>query len=115
MLQKDFEELIRRKPEVKPLFERVSGSKRAGAHWRLKAPWKRDKRLTPASLLKTQLALGEIAYGSFGKRGFDGEGRPVVASNIKRGLRGKTFKEKVRVPEWKRMLERIKKEIVVEA
>jgi hypothetical protein len=110
----EFQELIRRHPEVKPLFERVDGSFRAKPHWRLKAPWKRDKRLTPASLLKPQIALAEIAYASFGKKGFDGEGRPIVASNIKRGLRGRTFKEKVRVPEWKRMLERIKKEMVEE-
>jgi hypothetical protein len=111
----EFQELIRRHPKVKPLFERVDGSYRAKPHWRLKAKWKRDPRYTPEGLLKSQIALGEVAYASFGKKGFDGEGKPVVASNIKRRLRGKIFKEKVRMPEWKRMLERIKKEIVVEA
>jgi len=115
MRDSQFEELVRRHPEVKPLFERVGGSYRAKPHWRLQAKFKRDRKLRSAALLKSQLALGEIAYASFGKKGFDVEGKPVIASNIKRGLRGKTFREKVRVPEWKRMLERIKKEIVVEA
>ncbi len=115
MRDSEFQELIRRHPEVKPLFERVEGSYRAKPHWRLKAAWKRDKKLTPTALVKTQIALGEIAYASFGKKGFDGEGKPIVASNIKKGLRGKTFRDKVRVPEWKRMLERIKKEVMVEA
>jgi hypothetical protein len=115
MRDSEFQELIRRHPEVKPLFERVEGSFRAKPHWRLQAKFKRDRKLRSAALLKSQLALGEVAYASFGKKGFDVEGKPVVASNIKRKLQGRTFKEKVRVPEWKRMLERIEKEILVEA
>jgi hypothetical protein len=115
MRDSEFQELIRRHPEVKPLFERVGGSYRAKPHWRLQAKFKRDSKLRSAALLKAQIALGEIAIASRGKKGFDEEGKPIVSSKIKRGLRGRTFKEKVRVPEWKRMLERIKKEIVVEA
>jgi hypothetical protein len=115
MRDSEFQELVRRHPEVKPLFERVAGSYRAKPHWRLQAKHKHDRAVRSAGLLKTQIALAEIAIASRGKKGFDEEGKPIVASNVKRGLRGKTFKEKVRVPEWKRMLDRIKREIVVEA
>jgi len=113
MRDSEFQELIRRHPEVKSLFERVGGSYRAKPHWRLRAKWKRDKRARPAGLLKSQIALAVIAHASRGQKGFDEEGKPIVTSIVKRGLRGKTFKEKP-VPEWVRMLERIKKEVLAE-
>jgi hypothetical protein len=70
--------------------------------------------LRPESLLKSQIALGEIAYANFGKKGFNVEGKPIVASNVGKAMRGKIFK-KAKEPEWKRMFDRIKREIVVEA
>ena len=114
MRDSEFEELMRRHPELRPLFERVSGSYRARAHWRLKAKWKRDPRFRPESLLRTHIALGEVAYASFGKKGFDEDGNPIVCGAVKKAMKGRKFK-KVRKPEWKRMLERIKKEVEVKA
>jgi len=109
----EFQELVRRHPEVRPLFERVSGSYRAKPHWRLKSKEKRDPRFRSEAKLKSQIMLAETAYASFGKKGFDAEGKPIIASNVARAMRGKVFK-KVKEPEWKRMLERIKKEIIVQ-
>ena len=114
MRDSEFQELVRRHPEVKPLFERVSGSYRAKPHWRLKSKEKLDRRFRSKAKLETNVVFAEAAYASFGKKGFDAEGKPIVASNVAKALRGKVFK-KVKEPEWKRMLERIKKEIVVEA
>ena len=110
MRDSEFQELIRRHPEVKPLFERVGGSYRAQTHWRLKAKWKLDRTVRLKGLLKSQIAFGEIAHGSFGKKGFDEEGKPIIASEIQEKMKGKTFKEKKKLPTWQEMLERVRRE-----
>lgn len=116
MLDAAFQELMRHKPELRPLFEHVKASSRYRAFWRLKAKYKRDRTARSAGLLKAQIALSEVAIKSFGKKGFDENGVPVVASNIQKKMKGRAFKEK-KIPEWQRMVERIRKEeiVVVEA
>jgi hypothetical protein len=103
----EFQELVRRHPEVKSLFERVSGSYRAKPHWRVKAKWKLDRKARSEALLKVQVSVAETAYANFGKKGFDEEGKPIVASNIGKVLRGKVFK-KPKVPEWQKVYEKIR-------
>jgi hypothetical protein len=80
----------------------------------LKSKEKLDRRFRSKAKLETNLVFAEVAYGSFGRKGFDQEGKPIVASNVAKAMRDKVFK-KAKEPEWKRMLERIKREIVVEA
>jgi hypothetical protein len=108
MLQKDFEELMRRRPDLRPLFERVKASSRYQAFWRLKAKYKLDRTVRSSALLKAQFALGKIAYANFGKKGFDENGVPIVASNIGKETKGKKYKEK-KIPEWQKMVERIRR------
>jgi len=108
MLDVNFQELMRHKPELRPLFERVKASSRYQAFWRLKAKYKRDRTVRSAGLLKAEIALGEIAIASRGKKGFDENGVPIVASNIGKGTKGKKYKEK-KIPEWQKMVERIRR------
>jgi hypothetical protein len=108
MLDEDFQELMKHRPELRPLFERVPKTSRYQAHWRVKAKHKLDRAARSTALLKAQLALGKIAYANFGKKGFDGKGVPVVASNIQKEMKGKKFKEK-KIPEWQKMVERIRR------
>ena len=109
MLDEDFQELMKHYPELRPLFERMPNTSRYRNHWRVQPKWKRDKMLRSIPALKAQIALSKIAYANFGKKGFDENGVPIVASNIGKGTKGKRYKEK-KIPEWQKMVERLKKE-----
>jgi hypothetical protein len=51
--------------------------------------------------------VAEAAYANFGKKGFDEEGKPIIASKVGKALRGKVFK-KPKVPEWQKVYEKIR-------
>jgi hypothetical protein len=110
MLEADFQELMRHHPELRPLFEHVPATRRYQAHWRVKGKHKLEKSARSPALLKTQIALGEAAFGSFGGKGFDENGLPVVASKVQQKMKGKRFKEKKKLPTWEEMVQRIKRE-----
>lgn len=52
----------------------------------------RDRTKRSIAQLEAQLLLAETAYDSFGKRGTDEDGIPIVASEVKKKMKGKRFK-----------------------
>lgn len=108
MLDEDFQELMKHRPELRPLFERMPKTSRYQAHWRIKAKHKLDRAARSAGLLKAQIVLAKVAVKSFGKKGFDENGVPIVASRIAKEMKGKKYREK-KIPEWQKMVERIRR------
>lgn len=63
----------------------------------------RDRTKRSIAQLEAQLMLAETAYDSFGKRGTDEDGTPIVASEVKKKMKGKRFKP----AEWLRVMAKL--------
>lgn len=104
MNEEQFAELVRKHPELARFFHYVRPGKdgRVGYYRRIPRTY-HDPRARPASQLKTQLALGKTAHKSFGKRGFDEDGVPIIASEVKKEMKGKRYRK----PKWREIVKEL--------
>lgn len=96
MNERDFQELVRRRPDLAKFFQFVEGSRRQrGYYRRIPKTWK-DMGARSKPQLKAQLALTQSAMSLYDKKlqGFV-DGVPVVAFHNANALRGKRFKAPV--------------------
>jgi len=91
---KEYQELIRKAPELANFFQYVAPSKHRPGHFRAirRSYYSREARSTP--LLRAELHFAKTAYNSYGEKGFDEKGMPIVASKCADAMRGKEFKDK---------------------
>lgn len=92
MNQQEYEEIVKQRPEMKAVLEKVKASYRQSVYWRRKRDYPREK--WSAARKHAVLRFSEAAHKSFGKKGFDEKGVPIVASNAKKAIEGRRFKGK---------------------
>jgi hypothetical protein len=95
MNNQEIQELLRHHPELKDFF--VFVNRRSGGFWRRKANY--DRAIRSKAKIEAELELANTSFKSFGKRGFDSQGLPIVASNVQKALTGKKFT----IPRWQRV------------
>lgn len=117
MNEAQFAELVRRRPDLARHFHFVRGNLGRAGYYRRIPPIYKDVKARPKPLLRVQLALSKSAYKSYGKKGFrpfkgpslaypEDTGvtmLPVVAVEVAKDLKGKTFK----IPAWKRAIKEL--------
>lgn len=103
MNSQEIQELLRHHPELRGFF--VFVNRRSGGFWRRKP--KADMASMSKPKLETLLALSESSHKSFGKRGFDSQGLPIIASINQKELKGKKYT----IPRWQRIAEELRKSL----
>lgn len=109
MNEEEFEELIRRRPDLKEKFHYVRGSRRQSGFYRQIPKTYRNLHLRPKPLLRSQLLLSEIAMQVYKRKlkGFK-DGLPIVAATVQDKMKGIRLKQ----PKWKEVLEKLKRKEV---
>lgn len=107
MKESDFEQLVRYRPDLAKFFHYVRGSARQKGYYRRIPRTYYDRRLRPASQLRSQLAFGEAAFRAYGTKGSTKQkGMEVsnVAIRVQKEMKGKRF----RLPPWEQALENLR-------
>lgn len=94
MNEAEFAELVRERPDLARHFHYVCSGKdgRSGYYRRIPSTYY-DPKARSLGQLKLQIAVGKTARRAYGKKGFDEEGVPIVASETKKAVKGRRFKK----------------------
>lgn len=89
MNKTEMEELLSRYPQATHYIQYVRGSRGREGYWRF-IPHTNFK--PHPNQIEARLQFGETAYNAYGKKGYDGAGLPIVASEIRKQLKGTRIK-----------------------